>query len=119
MRFKRPLAAAVAVLAQASVVFGQASLPVDPGESVMTHFSGSPGFVVTLVNTVNPAGQGAPLGGAFPSTNWNAPKHHNEFPGNPTNNPADVWNVANIGQVFRVVLDDAASPNIYVTASTV
>ncbi len=120
MSFKRVLAAAVVVLAQASIVCGQsASLPVDPGESVITHFSGSTSFVVTLVNTANPAGQGAPVGGPFPSTNWLAPKYHNEFPGNPTNSPADVWNVANLGQVFGVVLDDASPPNIYVTASTV
>jgi len=120
MNFKRPLAAAVAVLAQAGIAFGQtASLPVDPGESVITHYSGITQFVVTLVNTSDPAGQGAPLAGPSGSTNWFSAKYRNEFPGNPTNSAADVWNVANLGEVFGVVLDDAAPPNIYVTASTV
>jgi hypothetical protein len=123
MTFPKSLAAAAAavgVLAHANLVCGQgSSLPVDPGESVITHFSGQPGFVVTLLNTANPVGQGAPLGGVSPSTNWLAPKYHNEFPGNPTNNPADVWNATNLGQVFGVVLDDASPPNIYVAASTV
>ncbi len=120
MRLQRSLAVAAGLLVHASVVHGQgASLPVDPGESVITHFSGSTGFVVTLVNTANPAGQGAPLGGASPSTNWLAPKYNNPFPGNPTNNPADAWTSANLGQVFGVVLDDASPPNIYVAATTV
>ena len=120
MGIKRTLAAAVAVLAHSSIACAQgASLPVDPGESVITHFSGFNGFSVALVNTTDPAGQGAPLGGAFPSTNWLASRYSNGFPGNPTNNPADVWNAANLGQVFGVVLDDASPPNIYVAASTV
>lgn len=120
MRFQRAIAGMVGLLAQTSVVCGQgASLPVDPGESVITHFSGGPGFVVTLVNTANPTGQGAPLGGVSPSTNWLAPRYTNAFPGNPTNSPADAWNANNLGQVFGVVLDDASPPNIYVAASTV
>ena len=120
MSIKSVLAAAIAVLAQPGIVCGQgASLPVDPGESVITHFSGFNGFSVTLVNTADPAGQGAPVGGAFPSANWLAARYSNGFPGNPTNNPADAWTAANLGQVFGVVLDDASPPNIYVTASTV
>lgn len=47
---------------------------------------------------------------------WEPPMYHNEWPGNPTNDPLDEWNRTNLGTVFGLTLDDAG--DIFVTASS-
>ena len=103
--------------AQSQVAGGPPNLlPVDCGESVVTCYSGqnatgvnAAGFVVGIIDVRNPAGNGAVL-----NTNWAAPMYHNEYGG-----AANVWNAANLGQVFGITLDRAAKPNIYVSATSI
>ena len=95
-------------------------LPVDCDEAVVTCYSGVTGnpatgpvdpngFVVAVIDTRNPAANGAVLGG-----NWMPPMYHNENGG-----PNNIWNARNLGQVFGVTLDRAAKPNIYVAATSI
>ena len=50
-----------------------------------------------------------------PDTNWNAPMFHNEYS---PSAPSEIWNEANLGQVFGVCFDTQSPPNIYVAATT-
>jgi hypothetical protein len=89
--------------------FGQASLPVDFGETVHTFEAANSlgGVVVTLVDTTPSGLTNATKGSNFlPSICWNA------------GGGADSWTLANLGQVYGVTLDGASSPNIYVTAAS-
>ncbi len=94
-------------------------LPIDPGEVVATCHSGynpydpsdPTGYVVVLFDARDPVGNGAVL-----DQPWFTDFFHNEVA--PTT-AADIWNVANLGEVFGVSLDDQVPPNIYVSASTV
>ncbi len=95
-------------------------LPVDCDEAVVTCYSGVTGnpatgpvdpngFVVAVIDTRNPAANGAVLG-----NNWIPPMYHNENGG--LNN---IWNARNLGQVFGITLDRATKPNIYVAATSI
>ncbi len=98
---------------------GQASLPIQPGQIVVTCFSGTSNnavipdpdnHVLAVIDTRDPLANGAVLG-----SNWVPPAgffFHNE--GSP-----DEWTAANLGEVFGVTLDDESVPNIYLTATTV
>jgi hypothetical protein len=108
-RWCRALAALA--LGATGAAHAQATLPVNGGE-IVTTLSGPNDLgdvVVELINTTNPVGQGAPLGGACdaawsPNRFWNAGAGTNE------------WTYQNLGQVYGVTLDGATNPNIYVTA---
>jgi hypothetical protein len=113
------LAGAVVLLAAAAppaAAQRAASLPVDRGETVMTHssMSGSGGIrldvpVVRLFDVRDPVATGdSPPNG----TNFPAPA----YPDYPASAP---WNATELGQVFGVTLDDAPSPNVYVTAASI
>ena len=122
-------AIAVAILAASSVL--RAALPLQPEQIVVTCFSGtinyysSPptatpnvgpfGFVVAQFDT-----QTGTIGPLIPPTTsppkvWNGGDvppfsgFHNE-----TGQP---WNAQRLGEVFGICVDDATSPNIYVTAT--
>lgn len=96
-----------------------ALLPIPEGALVATCFSGflnpqQPGngvnvndYVVGIVDVRNPSTNGAVKG-----LNWCPDMYHND------NSVANKWIAANLGQVYGVTLDDAANPNIYVTATT-
>ena len=96
---------------------GGASLPVQAGEVVHTHSANNQlqtgpnqildldDPVVQLLDVRNPAGQGA-----VPNVTWNPPRFWNAGAG------ANEWTARNLGLVFGVTLDNATSPNIYVTA---
>lgn len=111
-----PLAAALG----AAAAQGQPTLPMKPGELVVTCHSGYPNFmysplrpdafVVAIVKAADPVGQGAPIG-----SNWLAQQFHNEF----QPNLGQRWIARNLGEVFGVTLDASTPPNIYVTATTV
>ncbi len=100
-----------------------ASLPIGNGEMVATCFSGpfdpgNPnimlnGFVVSLVDSRIPPVGANPI--PVVDNNWLAPMFHNEVA--PTS-LAHTWHCRNMGQVFGVCLDDAPSPNIFVSATT-
>jgi len=109
------LALAFAGTAQAQV------LPLEPGEVAVTCHSGycwstpstpypncAPGYVVAVIDTRDPAGNGAVL-----DQHWSAPADHNDGAG------VHEWNRANLGEVFGITLDGATPPNIYVTATTI
>ena len=88
------------------------TLPVQEGMSVGTCSSllGGPSQqVVVLFDTRDPAINAPGL-----DTNWFAPQMHNEVPLGP-----DTWNRSNLGEVFGICLDDAANPNIYVSATAI
>lgn len=96
-----------------------ALLPIPEGALVATCFSdfnipgggggiNLNGFVVGIVDVRNPAANGAVKG-----LNWCPDMYHND------NSVANKWTAANLGQVYGVTLDDAANPNIYVTATTI
>ena len=97
----------------------QASLPLEPGQIVVTCFSGTSNnavipdpnnHVVGIIDTRDPLANGASLG-----SNWFTPPgfmFHNE--GSP-----DEWFASKIGEVFGVTLDAASSPNIFLAATTV
>ncbi|HPO13436.1 MAG TPA: DUF5011 domain-containing protein [Candidatus Hydrogenedentes bacterium] len=124
--FTRFLCLVVVSIAGVAAATTPATLPLDPGEIVVTTFSGllSPvtgpgpypadpdGFVVTLVDTRVPPVAGNPV--PVNDVNWVVERTHNEFAA-----PGDIWKAANLGQVFGITLDNAAAPNIYVTATTV
>ncbi len=104
----RALASAAAVFLASATALGQASLPVNVGETVHT-FQASNDLgrtVVTLVDTT-PTG----LTGAVPGTNFLAPIFWNQGAG------ANEWTADNLGQVYGVTIDGAANPNIYVTSA--
>lgn len=88
------------------------NLPVQEGMAVATLGSFMPGAnqrVVTLIDTRDPATNAPGL-----DTNWFAPLTYNQVPLGP-----DTWDRANLGEVFGICLDAAASPNIYVTATSI
>ena len=103
-----------------------ASMPVDPGEVVVTCCSGLvdgkflprpldlDAFVVALVDARNPPASA--VAGPTGTVSWNPARFHNE-----NVNPSDpnIWNGRNLGQVFGLALDNETNPNIYVAASTV
>ena len=101
-----------------------ASMPVDPGEIVVTCSSGLAGgigspldldaYVVALLDVRNPPASA--VAGPTGSVSWNVAKFHNE-----NVNPSDpnIWNGRNLGQVFGLALDNETNPNIYVAASTI
>ena len=113
MRLRSALAAAAALLLTLPAL-AQASLPVDPGETVMTHAGVSrntvlvqPNWpVVRLFDTRDPAATGdVPANGSvFPA------------PFTPAAG-AGVWTSADLGQVFGVALTDGAAPDIYVAST--
>ncbi|MGK0224452.1 MAG: hypothetical protein ACI9ON_003705, partial [Limisphaerales bacterium] len=97
---------------------GQASMPVDCGEVVTTHFSGDNGFnqpdptgaVVTLVDTRMPPVLPSywPTGGTL----WNPPLFSNFGAG------IDEWTAGNLGTIFGLALSTTGGdPDIYVAAS--
>jgi hypothetical protein len=102
---------ACAVLAcMAGQAMGQsASLPVDPGETVHTFEARNNlgQVVVALVNTTDTG-----LTGAVPGSNFVAPIFWNTASG------GNDWTRGRLGQVFGVTIDEAPSPNIYVTAAS-
>jgi hypothetical protein len=108
---------------------GRAALPLLPEQIVVTCFSGtvdyntgqvfpnlSPnGFVVAQFDTTT-----TNIGSLIPPTtsppySWNVNStpplsgFHNET--------GQLWNAANLGEVFGITVDDATPPNIYVTAT--
>jgi hypothetical protein len=105
----RALLAASASLLASTIASGQASLPVDRGELVHTmqasNFLG--GVVVQLIDTT-PAG----LATAVPGVNATPPIFWNQGAG------VHEWTLANLGQLYGVEIDNAANPNIYVTAAS-
>jgi hypothetical protein len=103
------IASLLAVIAGAPALAQPASLPVDVGETVHTFMSRNDlgDVVVTLVDTT-PSG----LTGAVPGSNHLAPLFWNQGAG------INEWTSANLGQVYGVTIDNAANPNIYVTAAS-
>ena len=81
-----------------------AQLPLNPGESVATCYSGaSGGFSVVVLDTRDPAANAPGV-----NQNWPLPPYHD---GN--------WRRDDFGgEVFGIALDGASPPNIYVTSTT-
>ena len=105
--------AILALLATPAVLRAQCApttLPIQEGMTVATCSSVlDPGTsrVVVLYDTRNPAVNAPGL-----DVNWYAPQMHNDVP-----LTGDTWNRDNLGHVFGLCLDDAANPNVYVTAT--
>lgn len=105
-----PVTASLLVLSVLSVPAASAqpvpSLPLLPGEAVATFAStsNSGGFSVAVLDLRDPAAHAPGV-----DVNWPAPIYHDSR-----------WTPAGFAgnQVFGVALDDAAHPNIYVTASS-
>ncbi|MFT5204963.1 MAG: hypothetical protein ACI9GC_000249, partial [Phycisphaerales bacterium] len=97
--------------------FGQASLPVDCGEVVTTHFSGldpnnnpdPDGAVLTLVDTrIPPTGSTPwPTAGQL----WSPPLFNNLGAG------PDEWTAKNLGTIFGLAFSTGTNPDIFVSAS--
>ena len=107
----------VAVACLLSNSFGQASLPVDCGEVVTTHFSGLDladrpdpnGAVLTLVDTrIPPVGSTPwPTAGQL----WSPPLFSNLGAG------PDEWTAINLGTIFGLAFATGTDPDIFVAAS--
>lgn len=120
------LAAATGVVTLCPLPQAKAQFPLQPNEAVATFasFANSSSYVVGVYDIRDPDCNGVPVPTCTDAsqtppciTNWPAPQYNNEMP-NPTNNAADVWNVANLGAIFGVELDDEPSPNIYVSSTS-
>src|SRR4029077_2549980 len=102
--------------------FPQAVFPLQCGMAVATCAAlanggvNSNGYVVAVSDIRNPAVNSPGLG-----LNWCAPMLHNELGYQPLcfQSPPNICNAATLGQVFGVMLDDAANPNIYVAATRI
>ncbi len=105
MAFRQTLRRSLLLFTTVAVLAGDAvALPLLPGQAVATCYSGSNpiGDVAGVLDIRAPA-----TNGAIVNTNWNPPR-------------GAAWTLANLGtQVFGIALDDAPSPNIYVTATIV
>ncbi|MDP7009290.1 MAG: hypothetical protein QGI78_06950, partial [Phycisphaerales bacterium] len=107
----------IAVFCFLSHSFGQASLPVDCGEVVTTHFSGldpsdlpdPDGAVITLVDSrIPPVGTTPwPTAGQL----WSPPLFSN-FGAGP-----DEWTAKNLGLIFGLAYATGTDPDIFVAAS--
>jgi hypothetical protein len=76
------------------------------------------GFVVAITDGSATELAGAPTGVAGGAHNWKN-VHIEQSVQNPgAQSPTREWAARNLGEVFGITLDDAASPNIFVTAST-
>ena len=91
----------------------------NPGALVATSYSSLSaqpidplGYVVGVVDARVPPAPTTPV--PVLDQNWSPPIFHNEGAA-----PTEVWNAANLGQVFGVTLDDSVPPNIYVAATSV
>ncbi len=93
-------------------------LPAKGGMLFATSFGGSngqpspSGFVLSLVDTRLPPLPPNPV--PIVDTNWSAPMFHNEDAAT-----ENVWNAANLGQVFGLTVDNDAAPNVYVSSTTI
>lgn len=83
------------------------------GNSCILQANNPAGYVVGIIDTRDPVGNGAPLGTDNPR-NWAAPMFHNE-----NGTFANQWRATNLGEVFGIALDGQTPPNIYVAATSV
>jgi hypothetical protein len=121
--------ALVAPLIVLNIQRTSAALPILPEQIAVTCFSGTVdyntgqvtpnltpnGFVVAIFDTRN-----SNIGPLIPPTTsppylW-SPNSTPPFSGF-HNETGQLWNAANLGEVFGITVDDAPSPNIYVTAT--
>lgn len=113
------------VMAMAANAIVPITLPIVPGESVVTCFSG---LQTPLVSPPYAAEPNGPVVGIYDTrlpviptnpvpvfdVNWQPPNFENL-----SGPPSDTWTAKNLGQVFGLCLDNAPNPNIYVSATTV
>jgi hypothetical protein len=86
--------------------------------SVNAYLQDPNGFVVIVIDGSTGEVAAAPTG--VPGVGYNWKRFHNEQafqnPGLP--DPLEEWTAGNMGEVYGITIDDAANPNIYISATT-